>query len=157
MELLAQFHPEVVHFPIALLLAYVLCEIIGIVFKSDFFSKAAHLLLLLGVMGLIAAVLTGNQAKDIARLWKESGASIPMKQIGEHEDYANATLWFFAFLLVARTVLVLKKRFVGYLKYSFIVLSLVGAFLIYETGEHGGNLVYKYGVGTNLKKMEIKK
>lgn len=157
MELLAHFHPEVVHFPIALLLAYVLCEIMGIVFRNDFFSKTAHLLLLLGVLGLIAAVLTGNQAKDVARLWKNSGANIPMKEIGEHEDYANATLWYFAFLLVVRTMLVLKKKFVGYLKYSFIVLSLVGAFLVYETGVHGGDLVYKYGVGTNLKKMEIQK
>ncbi|MHB9014432.1 MAG: DUF2231 domain-containing protein, partial [Ignavibacteriaceae bacterium] len=65
MEFLAQLHPKIVHFPIALLSTYVLLEIIGVVFKRDFFSKAAHLILLLGVLGALAAVFTGNQAEDV--------------------------------------------------------------------------------------------
>lgn len=37
MEFLAQYHPKVVHFAIALLSVYVLLEFIGVVFKKDFF------------------------------------------------------------------------------------------------------------------------
>jgi len=154
MEFLAKIHPEVIHFPIAFLLGYALLEILGIILKKEFLSKTAHLLLFLGVLGMIAAVLTGNQAKDVAHRISKTGISISFKAINEHEDYANITLWFFAVLLVLRTMAVIKKRFIGIIKYSFIILSLIGSFLVYETGEHGGSLVYKRGIGTELKMME---
>lgn len=150
-------HPLVIHFPIALLLAYVLLETIGIIFKKEFFSKAAHLFLLLGVLGMVAAVLTGNSAESIARQWIKNGAKIPPNAIGEHEDFANTTLWFFAGLLVFRTYLVLKNKFTGYLKYIVLVLSFIGIYFIYQTGYYGGRLVYRYGAGTDIIKTEINK
>ncbi len=156
MESLSQFHPQVVHFPIVLFLLYVLLEIIGTIFKKEFFSKAAHLVLFLGVLGAFAAVLTGNSAEDAARALSKAGASIPLKAIGEHSDYATFVMWFFTGLLVLRTYVVLKKKFTGTVKYLFVILSIVGAFFVYRTGYLGGRLVYKYGVGTDLKKMEIK-
>jgi uncharacterized membrane protein len=52
-------------------------------------------------------------------------------------------------------VLVLKKKFTGYIKYIVVLIALVGCYFVYQTGEHGGKLVYKYGLGTDLKKMEI--
>lgn len=157
MEFLAQLHPKIVHFPIALLSTYVLLEIIGVVFKRDFFSKTAHLILLLGVLGALAAVLTGNQAEDVAHLWLKQGANINVNAIENHSTYANITLWFFAALLVLRTFAVLKKKFTGYIKYAFVVLAIIGFLFIYQTGKLGGKLVYDYGTGTQLKKMEIKK
>lgn len=155
MEFLAGLHPKIIHFPVAFLIIYVLFEITGIIFKKEFFTKAAYLFLFLGVLSLVAAVLTGNQAEAIANQWEEKGAVIPFKAIGEHEQYATNTLWYFTALLVLRTFLVLKKKFKGLFQYLIIALALVGAFLIYETAEHGGKLVYKYGLGTELKKMEI--
>ena len=62
MDLLSQLHPKVVHFPIAFFLVYLLLEIIGAVFKKEFFSKAAHLFLFFGVLGALVSVLTGDQA-----------------------------------------------------------------------------------------------
>ena len=154
MEFLAKIHPEVIHFPIAFLLGYALFEILGIILKREFLSKTAHLFLLLGVLGLIAAVFTGNQAKDLAHKVSKTGIPISFEAINEHENYANITLWFFAALLVLRTMVVIKKRFKGLIKYSFIILALIGSFLVYETGKHGGSLVYKHGIGTELKMME---
>ncbi len=156
MESLSQLHPQIVHFPIALLIVYALLEIIGSIFKKDFFSKAAHLILFLGVLGAFAAVLTGNSAEDAARALSKAGASIPLKAIAEHSDYANFVIWFFAGLLVLRTYFVLKKKFIGAIKYLFVILAIIGTFFVYRTGYLGGKLVYKFGVGTELKKMEIK-
>ncbi len=156
MESLSQLHPQIVHFPIALFFVYVLLEIIGAVSKKEFFSRAAHLILFLGVLGAFAAVLTGNSAEDAARELSKEGASIPFKAIEEHSDYANFIIWFFAGLLVLRTYFVLKKKFTGAIKYLFAVLAIAGAFFVYRTGYLGGRLVYKYGVGTDLKKMELK-
>jgi len=155
MESLASLHPIVIHFPIVLFIIYALFETIGAFSKNDFFSKAAHIILFLGVLGAIAAVLTGNQAESLMSQWENQGAIIQLHAIGEHEELANTTLWMFIGILVLRTVLVLKKKFTGYIKYIFVVLALVGCYFLYETGEHGGKLVYKYGLGTDLKKMEI--
>lgn len=155
MEFLAEFHPRVVHFPIAFLLGYVLCEIIGAISKKDFFSKAAHLLLFFGVLGALAAVITGNQAEEVAEKWEEQGAIIPFGALNDHIYYATITLWYFTSLLVIRTFLVVKKKFTRVFSYIFVVLAIVGSYFIYEAGDHGGQLVFKHGLGTDLKKEEI--
>ena len=68
MEFLAGLHPQIVHFPIALLILYSIFEILGILLKKDFLQKSAYLLLGLGVLVSVAAVLTGNQAGASAEL-----------------------------------------------------------------------------------------
>ena len=156
MEFLADLHPNIVHFPIAFLLIYVLLEITGIVTKKEFFQKSAHLFLLLGVLAAVAAVITGNQASNIASEWKNKGAVIPLDLISEHEEYATITLWYFTALLFLRTFYIIKKKFKGIVQYIFILLAVVGAYLVYQTGDHGGRLVYDHGVGTELKKEQIR-
>jgi uncharacterized membrane protein len=150
------FHPRFVHFPIALLSTYLLLEVIGVIFKKDFFSKAAHLILFLGVLGALVAVLSGDRAEEIAeKLFDEKDVIIPFGAIHEHEDWATITVWYFAGLLILRTIVVLKKSFKGVFQYIFILLAVVGMYFVYETGEHGAKLVYglkeKGGVGTELK------
>jgi len=150
------FHPRFVHFPIALLSTYVLFEIIGVVFKKEFFSKAAHLILFLGVLGALAAVLTGNRAEEVAeKLFDEKDIIMPFGSISDHENWATITIWYFAGVLVLRTFFVLKKSFKGIFQYIFIVFAIVGMYFVYQTGEHGAKLVYglkeKGGVGTELK------
>lgn len=154
MEAIADLHPIIVHFPIALLVVYSLFEISGVLLNKDDLSKIALYLLFLGVITSIGAVLTGNQAADAASELIKNGAEIPQELIDTHEEYANFTMWFYTAILVARVYLVLKKKFTRKIKYLFAVLSLAGCFLIYETAEHGGELVYKYGAGTELIKKK---
>lgn len=152
MEFIAKYHPQIVHFPIAFLIVYSAFELTGAVFKREFLSKVAHIFLFLGVVGLIGAVLTGEQAEHAAEALQKKGVFIPEDEIHNHADYANYSLWFFAALLVFRTLAVLKKKFTSLIKYIFAAVSLIGVFLIYETSEHGGKLVYKYGIGTEILK-----
>ncbi len=152
MEELALLHAKVIHFPIAFLMLYILFEFIGVTFKREFFSKAAHLHLFLGVVAALAAVFTGSQAEALAQKWEAAGATIPFNAIGAHEQYATITLWYFSLLLVGRSFLVFKKKFNGFLKYGILIFAFIGGYLLYQTGEHGGKLVYKYGLGTELKK-----
>jgi uncharacterized membrane protein len=156
MEFLAQLHPKIVHFPVAFLSIYALLEITGVISKKEFFKKAAYLFLFLGVLSAVAAVISGNQASDIASKWEDKGAVIPFGLISQHEEFATITLWYFTGLLVLRTFLVVKKKYTGMIQYIFIVLAIIGGYLIYETGDLGGKLVYNHGVGTELKKEEIK-
>ncbi|HPI37360.1 MAG TPA: hypothetical protein PK397_05385 [Ignavibacteriaceae bacterium] len=163
MEFLAGLHPLVVHFPIALLLVYALLETVGALLKNNTFSNAAFILLIVGFVAAIAAMITGEQAQHLAENWNKSGlnnsATIPYNLIDEHKNWASVTIWYFLFILIIRTLFVInfvvKKKFGRYYntaRYIFAVLSIIGCFFIYETGGHGGELVYKYGVGTELIK-----
>lgn len=152
MEFLATFHPKVIHFPIAFLMGYFLIELLGIVFKKEFLSKTAHLLLFLGVLGALAAVLTGNQAEEAFDYWNKQSAAL----VEEHKMYANLTLWYFTGLLVLRTFVAFRKKFIGIVQYVILVLALVGIYFVFQTGEHGGKMVFDHGVGTQykIKQME---
>ncbi len=146
MEFLAELHPKVVHFPIALLLTYVILELIGIVFRKEFYQKAAHLLLFLGVIGAFFAVLTGNQAYIAYEYWNDSSIDL----FNDHQTFANLTIWYFTGMLVLRTYLVVKKKFSSSYRYIIFILALFGCYLVYQTAEHGGDLIKKFGVGTEL-------
>ncbi|MGA7721573.1 MAG: DUF2231 domain-containing protein [Ignavibacteriaceae bacterium] len=155
MEFLSQMHPKIIHYPVALFAVYALLEIIGALFKKDFFSKSAHLILFLGLIGAIIAVLTGNSAAEALQHLNKIKSVIPGEAVNAHMEYANYTLWYFAGLLVLRTFIVLNKKFSNSIKYLFLILSLIGVLLIYKTGELGGKLVYKYGAGTDLIRKEL--
>ncbi|MCX8056378.1 MAG: hypothetical protein N3F03_02060 [Ignavibacteria bacterium] len=151
METLASFHPKVVHFAIALLLTYVLLELLYLIFKKDWLNKSATLILLFGVLGAAASMLTGNQAYHYAEsLFDNYDVKIPLGLIDEHEHYATWTIFWFLGILIIRFFLNLKNKFKGWLQIAVFVLSLVGIYFVYETGEYGGELVYKHGVGTKV-------
>jgi uncharacterized membrane protein len=155
MEFLADNHPRVIHFAIAFLFVYPLFELMALVFKKEYLDKSAHLILFIAVLSAIGAVLTGNQAEKVAFLWEEQGAIIPFGLLNEHREYANITLWYFTALLLFRTLLVTQKKFSSTFRYVIVILAFIGTYFVYQTGEYGGELVYKHGVGTELKKQEI--
>ena len=143
---LADIHPKVVHFPVALLITYSFLEIIGIAFNKEFISKTALLILCLGVVTAFFAVLTGNQAASEFDFWNEKSNAL----LNEHQTYATYLLWFSAIICGLRIFVVLKKKFTGIIKYVFILFALIMIFIVYQTGMHGGDLVKKFGVGTEL-------
>jgi uncharacterized membrane protein len=147
MEFLAEFHPRVVHFPIALLLTYILFEGLGAITKKEFLLKGAHLILFLGVIAAFVAIQTGERAEEAFDYWNKEASAL----MEEHENYANITIWYFAALLVLRTFLVFKKKFTDVFKYTFVVLALIGGYFVFQTGDHGGRMVYEHGIGTKYK------
>lgn len=143
---LGDIHPKVVHFPVALLTTYSLLEIVGIVFKKEFISKSALLILCLGVVTAFFAVLTGNQAFSDFKFWTDDSSAL----LVEHQTYATYLLWLSVLVCGFRIFVVLKKKFSGITKYLFILFALMILFLVYQTGMHGGDLVKKYGIGTEI-------
>lgn len=142
---LAEIHPRVVHFPIALFTTYSILEIIGIAVNKEFISKSAILVLCIGVVTAFFAVLTGNQAVADFKFWT-SDSSL---KLSEHQTYATYLLWFTVLVCGLRIFVVAKKKFIGFTKYLFILFALLIIFLVYQTGQHGGDLVKKYGIGTD--------
>ena len=136
MEFLASIHPKIVHFPIAFLMLYPLMESIYLITGKDFFSKAAMLFLLIGVIGSFFAVLSGNQAFEFVRNWTDEGKEI----FNEHQTFANLTVWYFSALLVLRYFLFIKKKLNRTIISIIFILSLFGGYFVYQAGNYGGKL-----------------
>ncbi|MBI2416340.1 MAG: hypothetical protein HYV28_00215 [Ignavibacteriales bacterium] len=163
MQFLAQFHPLIVHFPVALLSCYALFEVLAVLFKKEHFGTSAVVLLGLGVVTAFFAMLTGNQAAMIAEQWGASGVriipAIPTTLIEEHQQWGSITLFWFLGILILRIYYIIRVRikklgvrYENKAKYLFIILGFTGWFFIFKTGEYGGHLVYRNGIGTDLIK-----
>jgi uncharacterized membrane protein len=136
MEFLAGIHPKIVHFPIAFLMLYPLMELIFIFTAKDFFSKAALLFLAIGVVGSLFAVLSGNQAFELVTNWTDEGKEI----FSSHQTFANLTVWYFSALLIIRYFLFVKKKLNRTIVSVIFILSLLGGYFVYQTGNYGGKL-----------------
>jgi uncharacterized membrane protein len=149
MEFLAELHPRIIHFPIAFFILYFLFETTGILLKKEYLLKSAFIVLILGVFFSLLSVLTGNQAHEVVKQI-QIDATLYNDLIEQHELFATITLWYFVAVLVFRTYLLVKKKFESKIRYTFIILGLIGSLLIFLTGTYGGELVFKYGIGTKL-------
>jgi uncharacterized membrane protein len=157
---LAPIHPIVVHFAIALLVAGALFRIawlVGALLRTrrlDFAGPAACVLLFAGTLAAAVAVESGEAASGDAE-----GIPGAAAVVEEHEDWAGWTLRLFvAVTLLEASALALRRH--GKARPALLaasgVLGLLGLFLVYETGERGGHVVYSHagGVGTRSGDVE---
>ena len=137
-------HAMIVHFPIALIFAGFLSELIALFTKREFFKQAAFYLLLLGTAGAIAAYLSGDSAGEGI---EEGPLEGPMDL---HEDAALVTLWLSIALASFRVAVQYFKLNQGWTRLVSIVgfTALIGS--VSYTGYLGGQLVYKHGAGVEL-------
>lgn len=143
---IAEIHPKVVHFPIALLATYSLLEIVGVVLNKDFISKSALLVLCIGLLTAFFAVISGNQAATEFKFWTDDSKML----LNEHQAHATYLLWLSATVCGLKIFVVIKKKFSGLIKYAFIFFAIVILYLVYKTGDYGGDLVKKFGIGTEF-------
>lgn len=137
-------HAMIIHFPIALLMAGFLSEIIAFFFKKEFFSQAAFYLLILGALGASAAYLTGSFAGEGI---EEGPLKNPMEL---HDQAATFTLLLAIITALFRIVVFYFKYNRSWVKWVGILLftALVGS--VARTGFLGGQLVYSHGAGVQL-------
>lgn len=149
LEIIGGLHSIFIHFPIAFLFLFIILEILNIFLRKSFISKSSHLLLLLGVIGGIFAVLTGNQAaQSISE--KINNLTLYKELIEEHQYYATLTLWLFFFLLILKTYLSRLKKENLTLYVLFLIFTLFSSYLLFKTAKLGGIIVYDFGIGTKL-------
>jgi len=153
---LAPLHPIVVHFAIAFLTGGVLFRfvwLIGTLLRTrrlSSFGWGACALLLLGTLAAYAAVKSGEAARgDLEGL---PGAEAALQ---EHADWANWTLRLFAGVAVLEGAGLWLDRF-GKATPALVasaLLGLGGLYLVFQTGDHGGYVVYSHagGVGTRSR------
>lgn len=144
---LASIHPYVAHVVIGLLLMGVAFRVVSVSGRWTWTNPAAATLLLLGTVAAVVSVQSGTDAHGPVERVPGSRQAVV-----EHEDWGKRTRNIFlgvaALELIGLVVAVDKRKF---LRYGSAVVGLAGAFAVYETGEHGGELVYEYAGGVGLR------
>jgi len=149
MAAMGALHPQVVHFAIALLVVGVLVRAISLVTKDRFafVGPMAVTLLALGTLAAIAAAFTGDAAHGPIE-------AMPGLRpiVTAHETWGERARNIFIVVFLIEVVAVVLRN--SPRKRSALIAStvvgVIGLAALYETGEHGGQIVYDYagGIGT---------
>ena len=138
---LAPFHPRFVHFPIALCLVGALFITFGLIRQRERWVGYGQVSLLLGWLGVMAAVITG--LIDQSRAPDE----VAIRAIINQHITAGIAL-LIAVGLALYWPLRNKRLFSeGNARWGFLALMLIIVALVVIEGWLGGKLVFQFGVG----------
>lgn len=171
---LAELHPILVHFPIALLITSVALDLAAVFLRRAGLTTAATWLLILGLPGALVALLSGWLSERDVNL-APAGSLLHL-----HKSFAVLTSVMFSLLLLLRLAW-LFPRILGWLRLTFpriapaiagverqtkiifpllyaprlprslvalyLTASVFGVVMLAVTGYLGGAMVYDHGVG----------
>lgn len=142
------YHPQIVHFVIALLVVGVLLRLVSLAGRPAFVSPAATLLILLGTGASVLAVRSGTDAHGPVERVPGARAAVV-----EHEEWGERARNVF-FAVAALEVLGLALRRSPRLRLvqaAAAVAGVAGLWVLYQAGDHGGRLVYSYAGGVGIR------
>lgn len=151
---LAQFHPQVVHFAVALLILGTALRLLScfVMNRWRWISHSAALLLILGAISAAVSVKSGTDAHGPVERIPGARALVV-----EHEEYGESARNVFLVVgLIELVALGLRRReptqkYARYAVYASCAGALFGLVPLYEAAEHGGELVYSYAGGPGLR------
>lgn len=145
---LAPFHPQIVHFVVALLIVGVLFRLVALTGKVRFAGGAATTLIVLGAAASVLAVASGTRAHGPVE--RVPGAR---DAVTEHEEWGERTRNLFLGV-AALELLALALRNPRHRRIARAVTGVAGVaglVVLYEAADHGGNLVYSYAGGVGIR------
>jgi len=137
-------HPLIIHFPIALLIAAAMVDLVDAVFeRPPWLGVGATSLYLAGAGAAIVAYVTGRQAAATVFI---PGMAHPM--VADHRAWALLTVWYVGIVAAAR----LSALLAGFPRARahrvlLLTAALIGVLFLQQTAERGARLVYEQGVG----------
>ena len=147
---IAAFHPQIVHFVVALLFVGVAMRVVSLTGRLKFTGPAAATLILLGTVAAFAAVHSGTEAHGpVERIPGVRPAVVEHEEAGER---ARDIFLIVAVLEILGLGLTYQKS--KWARGAFAasaLVGLVGLGALYEAAEHGGELVYSYAGGPGLR------
>lgn len=147
---LAQLHPAIVHFVIALGLLGIALRIVSIAWAPTLVRHGATALTILAALASVPAVQSGHDAHGPAERIPGAREAVQL-----HESLGERTRnYLLALAALELVLLVTGRRSVKAMRIGYALSAFLGAhvaWLVYEAAEHGGELVYEYagGVGTH--------
>ena len=141
-------HPVVDHFIIALPVVILLLELMNLIMKKKVVGGVSFFLIVLTVVASVGAYFTGIvDGKEAYPALSEAAkaALSEHKLLGTYLMLASGVVLLFKLLSM-----ITGKRIIRVL-YILILIAFVAG--IFEQGEEGGELVYKYGM--NVEKVKV--
>ena len=141
-EIIPNWHPIFVHFTVALLSLAVGLFVLVPFMKSPLKEQwqiVARWALWFGVGFTLLTGLTGLYAYNTVAHDTPSHAAMT-----DHRNWAVATIALFFTLAVWSIVWIRKKKVLGM---AFLVCMMVAGTVLASTAWHGGEVVYRYGLG----------
>jgi uncharacterized membrane protein len=145
MEFPGQFHPQITHAPIVLIIVGAIFELIGRAVDLDWWRKAAFAMLIFGVLAAAGAVWSGNEAGEAAEK-----QHVPEAAIESHEDMGKLTLWLGLAAVIARFFAGRIRATRRVLPGVALVLHLAAAVVVGIAAHRGGMLIFQHGAGVHL-------
>ena len=145
---LAAMHPQIVHFTIVLAIVGAAFRVISLLGKPAFASPAATTLLLLAALSAVAATQSGTAAHGPV---ERVPGSRPAVQ--EHEEWGKRAQNGLIVLGVIELIALAMQRtkHIKVVRGVAAIAALICVGLVYEAGEHGGELVYSYAGGIGIR------
>ena len=142
------YHPQFVHFTIALLFVGVVLRIVSLIGRPAWIAPAATTMIAAGTLAAVLAAQSGVAAHGpVERI---PGAR---QAVVEHEEWGERTRNIFLVVIAIEAVAVLlyrsPRRRLALM--ASAVVGVVGLGSLYEAAEHGGELVYAYGGGVGTR------
>ena len=154
LSLPSPLHPAVVHFPIVLLLFGAVIAVAAAFTKRWQLPQLAAVLLVLGAIGTVVAVQTGERDGEIVG---ETPAIEAL--LDEHEEWAERTQIAAVVAALLAAVASATTQWMETVRWQMVarglriatgVGALLAAWCVGQTGHYGGQLVYRHGAGVNL-------
>jgi len=148
---LAPFHPQIVHFVVALGIVGVGFRLVSLSGKLEWTRAAATALLILAGLASIAAVMSGTAAHGpVERIPGARQAVVDHEEAGEW-----ARNVFLVVALLELIALATRRRRLNVARgaiWGSAIVCVFGVAALYKAGDRGGDLVYRYagGVGTRF-------
>ena len=142
-------HPMLVHFPIALIFTSVAMDVLAYVVPGKARAIAWDVAAVLGVLGTLAAVAAYVTGRAASFTVQTPGMAQALVQT--HWTWAFWTLWYFGAMSALRLALLLTGHVRGPRVTAVMVVGgLIGLGLLFETADHGAELVFRHGVGVGV-------
>jgi len=137
-------HPGFVHFPLGLLAAAFVFELLGLIFRRDSLHDLGRGALFLGTLAALAAVGTGLAAEGLVKPVPRALGSL----LDLHKLLALATAALAVILSMWR--ISVRKRYHGGVRAAFVAALAALAVAVLWTGHVGGRMVYDHGAGVTV-------
>ena len=140
------WHPILVHFPIALLPAFFVLDFIGMIRKNSKLREVASYFLYIGAASAVIAILAGFKASETV----VHGSTVH-SVMETHELYGLIVTGLALVLALWRYRIKLPQRIMANMLH--LILSVLLCIFLTLGADLGALMVYKYGVGVESAKV----
>lgn len=146
---LGPFHPQLVHFVVALGFVGVALRLVSLTGRLLWTRPAATVLLLVAAAFSVVAVQSGHDAHGLVE--RVPGAR---EAVEKHEELGENTRNLFLAVGVIELLALAARRRERVQRVLYFISGVAGigaSLVLYEAAEHGGELVYAYAGGIGLR------